>query len=231
MWSDLELPPPEAQGYGYSIDAGLVRTTFDTAKPRQGRKHTSNKRTFTAEVKLRQAQLKIAINFLETYGYTWFSIELLSGEYSDAPVSPHCVRLAEAYTITAIGADLYSLQMVLEQLVETTITYTTTLYPLDAYERVLFGIPDPDSSWVDMDVMHLVREEIAFLTPAPADFSADLDQINWNSETAEPESLSFTTPDPADFDSTFIASNIGAQSPEPEAIALSLPAKITGKLQ
>lgn len=115
-WSDLGLPYLESPGYGYSVGAALLRTPFTTAHPRQRRKHTKSRKTFAAHVLLTQAQLGVATEFLETYGFTWFTIDLLSGEGNPSgEVLPHSVRLREAYSVSAAGYDLYRVELTLEQ--------------------------------------------------------------------------------------------------------------------
>lgn len=145
-WNDLGLPNPEIVGYGYSVDAGLIRTPFATANPRQSRRYTKSARTFTAQVLVSQSQLKLATNFLEASGFTWFSIDLLSGHWQDGIVSSHCVRLSEDYSVSAVGADYYRVQMLLEQLVERSVIVTTWLYNITLVEPIFSGLVLPPSA-------------------------------------------------------------------------------------
>ncbi len=115
-WSDLGFPYPQAPGYSYSIDAGLVKTAFLSANPRQSRRHQTNKRSFTLEVFVTQEQLNSVTAFLIADGFSWFSMDLLSGQLDGDPVSLHLVRLAESFQVSAVGMDYYKIQMQLEQI-------------------------------------------------------------------------------------------------------------------
>jgi hypothetical protein len=112
-WSDLGLPAPNVEGYGYSIDAGIMRTPFATAHPRQIRRHTRNQRTFSTSVMLTQAQLSVATEFLEADGFAGFTIGLICGR-SQTVVTDLDVRVSDNYTVDAVGLNLYKLSMSLQ---------------------------------------------------------------------------------------------------------------------
>jgi hypothetical protein len=230
-WSDLDLPLPEVSGYGYTHDSGVLRTSFVTAHPRQARTYQTNRRTFSAEVQVTQAQLKVATDFLEVYGFTWFSIELLSGQYFSEPVSTQCVRLSADYSVSAVGYDLYKLQMSLEQLVEVSTIYTSMLYPFNLEEAAALTLPEaPEDFELGMPINTL--EQVAFIAPDAAEFLFDLDTVNWNELTKSPEEFGFTLPDvDTDFTLELDVSKENLLTTTPEAVELALPAKITGKLE
>lgn len=136
-WSNLGLPHPEAAGYGYTIDAGLLRTPFASAHPRQKRQHVGDKRTFTVSVLLTQPQVRTAVAFLEAEGFTWFAIDLLSGQSDAEIIASHCVRVIDNFTISAVGNGHYRLEMTLEQLVERSVIVTTTLYNAEVWDGLM----------------------------------------------------------------------------------------------
>lgn len=110
-WSDLDLPIAERGGYSIFVDQGLLRTPFKTAKPRQTRRWSSTRHTFSLTFLLTQAELQAARAFLDTDGYTWFTIDLLSS-YGD--VVPHNARLIEDYNVTTVGSDTHKLTYTVE---------------------------------------------------------------------------------------------------------------------
>jgi hypothetical protein len=114
-WSDLGLPYPEAPGYSYVVDPGLQRTPFAAAAPRQSRQFAQAKKTFTLNFLLSVAQLKIATNFLEQYGFQSFSIELLSGAAEDL-VRSHNVKLIKDFSVSALAYNTYRLSADVESL-------------------------------------------------------------------------------------------------------------------
>jgi len=200
-WESLGLPAFEAPGYGYTVDAGIVRTPFDTAHPRQTRRHSTNKRTFTATCQLSQAQLKLATNFLETYGFSWFSLDLLSGQIDGSPVSAHCVRLSTDYTVKALGNGWFELTAELEQLVERSILVTSELYPLEVTESA--GVTPPDPSSFSSVSYSTAFSDAAGVTP-PAPFVSTIVQtVFWSyiySDSGAPrtdaDAATITPPDP-----------------------------------
>jgi len=136
-WSNLGLPTPEVAGYGYTIDAGILRTPFASSHQRQRRQHTTNKRTFTVSVLLTQSQVRTATAFLETSGFSWFSMDLLSGHRDAEVIASHCVKVVNNFTLSAVGANYYRLEMTLEQLVERSVIVTTMLYSVDVLDGLM----------------------------------------------------------------------------------------------
>jgi hypothetical protein len=69
-------------------------------------------------VELNQAELKAATDFLEADGFSAFTLDLLSGLDETDPVSEHSVRLIDNYSVSAMGYNLYKVEMVLEGMPE-----------------------------------------------------------------------------------------------------------------
>lgn len=118
-WTDYGLPIVEAPGYGYSTAAGLMRTPFEVPQPNQKRANDLNVRQFNVSVNLTQAQLANAWAAIHAFGFTWFTIDLISGYADDKAVpgvvpSEHTVRIIGDCHFTAIGWDLYKMDIPLE---------------------------------------------------------------------------------------------------------------------
>lgn len=138
----LGLPYPEANGYAYTVASGVARTSFDAARPRQKPLNSLNLRTFTLSVLLRQSQLGVAERFLGSYGGTWFTIPVLGGAES-LPIIDMRVRLTGSFSVSAVGYDLYRMELPLES---RKIPYS---WVLSEYE----------SGWVDSTAMRVVGNE------------------------------------------------------------------------
>jgi len=73
------LPAPDRSGYQYSIGFGLVRTPFEGGYTRQRRTSFAMPGAFAMEFRMNTKQLGLLQVFLDTYGYGWFSMDLVSG--------------------------------------------------------------------------------------------------------------------------------------------------------
>lgn len=110
-WSVAGLPAFQVSGYGYTVDAGLVRTAFATSQPSQTRMHRLNRHQYTVEVLLTQSQLVVAETFLKAQGVGTFTVDAVSG----GPYAEQQVRLMNGWSVTAVGVNSYRLRLVLEQ--------------------------------------------------------------------------------------------------------------------
>lgn len=109
-WATLGLPTPQVDGYGYTIDAGIERSSMETAHPRQYRKYRTNRRTFTVAFVLDQAQLALAETFFGEVGYSWFPLTLIAGD----GIGEYCVRCTSDYAVAPLMANLFSAKVTLE---------------------------------------------------------------------------------------------------------------------
>ena len=108
-WTALGLPGPEVNNFGYTIAAGLLRTKFDTAHPRQVRLNTRNIKTFTLTFLLNTEQVKIAETFIEQGGYSWFGMPL---NPSGGPEIT--IRVTGDYKVSSRGLGLHALDLTVE---------------------------------------------------------------------------------------------------------------------
>lgn len=113
-WSDLGLPALQAPGYGYAVEASLIRTPFGTEHPNQARVNRLNRKEFTAEVLLTQHELNIAEAFIEEHGYDWFTVGVLTGRPSGTAYVDLNVRLMDSYQVSTVGYNTYRLAIKLE---------------------------------------------------------------------------------------------------------------------
>lgn len=110
-WEALGLPAPQASDYGYDVDTGLQRTPFETAQPRQRKRHTAWNRTFTLSFLLSQAELQIAEAALKADGYSWFQMKLVS---RGGVLVDHLVRLIEPWSVSAFSPEFFTLSLQVE---------------------------------------------------------------------------------------------------------------------
>lgn len=111
-WSDQGLPLPQRSGYGYSADPGMMRTSFPTAHPRQKLGWKNTRKIFGCNFLLTHAELKVAESFIQSSGFSWFTISLYSGTSTD--LIDHTVRFTEEPKISLLGKGYYSLAASLE---------------------------------------------------------------------------------------------------------------------
>ena len=118
-WSVYALPPVQDDGYGYTVAANVMRTPFETPRPNQKRGDTLNIRQFNAHVLLTHTELMAAEAFTETRGFSWFSMDLISGYAEDTLLpgsypSIHSVRMIREPRISELGKGRYRMDMMLE---------------------------------------------------------------------------------------------------------------------
>lgn len=104
-WSDLGLPMANAKGYAYSSKTNFKRSIYESPLPDQAQFNKSWMKTFTISWDLTLEELHIAETYLLDVGYSWFTVELVSGETPyNRPWSTHTIRLISNYNITPLGA-------------------------------------------------------------------------------------------------------------------------------
>lgn len=109
-WTDLGLPLPNANGYGYTRDAALLRIPFDCAMPDQGQRNTNWRKTFNVSWNLTLEQLNLACQYLLSVGFSWFDLELVSNETPiNENISIHQIRLTSNYNIKPLGGIYFQL--------------------------------------------------------------------------------------------------------------------------
>jgi hypothetical protein len=73
------LPGPDRDGYQYAIEFGLIRTGMQGGYVRQRRTVWGMPGSFSMSFRMNTAQLGILQKFLQTVGYSWFAMDLVSG--------------------------------------------------------------------------------------------------------------------------------------------------------
>jgi hypothetical protein len=149
-WADHDLPSFQTSGYRYSINAGLIRTPFETAQPRQRRVFATNAHEFSVSVWVTQAQLTVAEWFLKSYGYNWFEANLTDDLGSN---TPHLVRCTGDYSVSVKGYDTYEIQMELEtytEVQELSSYATSRLYPIHFMDEMTATPPNWPKSILEM---------------------------------------------------------------------------------
>jgi hypothetical protein len=78
LWP-VTLPPPDRDGYSYSLDFGLLRTPFEGGYIRQRRTAFGMPGFYALTFRMNTAHLGILQKFLDEHGYAWFAMDLVSG--------------------------------------------------------------------------------------------------------------------------------------------------------
>lgn len=93
-WASYGLPPPNVSGFGYSIDAGVVRTVFDSGVVRQRRRRPRGRRVYPLAWTLDLASLQTLELFIAAYGHAWFTLPTPAGDLTLRIIGPLAVRAA-----------------------------------------------------------------------------------------------------------------------------------------
>ena len=156
-WTDLGLPLPNANGYGYTRDAALLRIPFDCAMPDQDQRNANWRKTFNISWNLSLEQLNLACQYLLSVGFSWFDLELVSNETPiNENISIHQIRLTSNYNIKPLGGIYFQLSANVESRVIGTscanITCDTvtnfddpicdyvTVYPVQVFKSNLYAM-------------------------------------------------------------------------------------------
>ena len=114
-WSDLGLPCPTVEQYGYELDAGLVRTKMDSGYTMQRRKYTTQPTIFTLRWLVDGAELQSVSNAINTIGYSWFTMGLITGTNGSSVPTDHTVRMVSEMAVAPTGKNAYSVTIKAEQ--------------------------------------------------------------------------------------------------------------------
>jgi hypothetical protein len=115
--SSPAIPTAQIDSYSFEEDYGFIRTPFENALFRQSQKYSNRPRRFNVTWRAKTlAELAETESWLNTYGYTWSSVELLSGETGRAwyPTT-HTVRVISDPTVTLVGPTVADVSVVFEQ--------------------------------------------------------------------------------------------------------------------
>jgi hypothetical protein len=149
-WSEYGLPPLLEGGYSYSINAGIIRTPFETARPRQRRLFATNQHTYKVSAEVTQEQLTTAEWFLTSFGFSWFELALTDAQ---GKAATRLVRAISDYSVAVKGHDLYVISFDLESFVETqetSIFAFSWLYPLPGDDDMTATPPNWPKSILEM---------------------------------------------------------------------------------
>lgn len=117
-WDTYGLPCPSTP-YQYEVDSGLIRTKYDDGYARQRRKYSFRPHTFGLTFDVSAGTLQTLSEFVNTYGYTWFYMPLVSGMAGVPRLVDHLVRVISNLQVNYQGYDLYR------------VTFTAECYTID----------------------------------------------------------------------------------------------------
>jgi hypothetical protein len=113
-WSRLGLPLPNWDGYGYRVDAGLIRTPMDSGHVRQRRRWTHRPHTFSLTWRVRADELQVISEVLDQHGYSGLWIPLVTGLYGLREPLPHLVRVISDIEVRAGSGLLFDVSAQVE---------------------------------------------------------------------------------------------------------------------
>jgi hypothetical protein len=114
-WEAHELPAPRITGYTMSKDAGLVRTKFFAGNTRQRRRWPDGAETIAASFNITVDKLFVMEEFVNTQGYSWFTMGLVALTNVSSAVEVHTVRIKEDPRVGEVYGDNVTVSLVLEK--------------------------------------------------------------------------------------------------------------------
>jgi hypothetical protein len=115
-WSDYHLPCPSISSFDYEIDAGLLRTQFESGAVRQRRRYkhrpTSYALTWSG---LTTSQVQAVEIFAQEQGYNWFYAPLITGQVGRWKVLPHLIRFSSNLSVSLQKKDRWLVTVSAEQ--------------------------------------------------------------------------------------------------------------------
>ena len=104
----IELPSPTIQGYGFEIDAGLLRTPMDSGTVRQRRRWKNNWHTFQLRWVVTVPQLHTLMAAIDDHGYTTGIEQRIITEAESAPTcTPYRIRIASNPQVQALQKNVW----------------------------------------------------------------------------------------------------------------------------
>jgi hypothetical protein len=94
-WEIQGLPPPRMTGYEYHRDAGLTRAQWLSGVTRQRRRWLDGRRIATVAVELDTSLLNAFETNLNSFGYDWFNLPMVTGDNTDNLAKLHLVRVID----------------------------------------------------------------------------------------------------------------------------------------
>jgi hypothetical protein len=93
-WVDYDLPCPSILAFDYEIDAGVVRTAYDSGHHRQRRRYKHRPTYYEITWSgLTTVQLKAWEEFAQSFGTDWFYTPLVTAQVGRWHVMDHLVRM------------------------------------------------------------------------------------------------------------------------------------------
>ena len=112
---DYGIPLPAISSFGYTSDAGIIRTEFENGQTRQRRRHTTQRKTYSLTWRLSTEWLHWWEQFAQHYGYKWHFLPLVTGQCADWFPLEHPIRYISDYSVELVGVDVWEVSVEAEQ--------------------------------------------------------------------------------------------------------------------
>lgn len=93
-WETYGVPCPSVDGFDYEVDAGLIRTPFDSGHNRQRRRYTHRPTTYSLNWRVNQSQLFALEQLVMEKGYDWLYVPMVTGQVPVWMATDHLIRFA-----------------------------------------------------------------------------------------------------------------------------------------
>jgi hypothetical protein len=114
-WEDRGVTCPAIEGFGYEVDAGLLRTPIASAYARQRRRYTSRPTGYQLTWRLDTGQLNALEALVQSDGYKWIYVPAVTGQVDDWMAVDHLIRFTSNLQVRCDAEDSWTATIQAEQ--------------------------------------------------------------------------------------------------------------------
>ena len=114
-WADYGVPAPSISSFSYEVDAGLLRTSFDSGYVRQRRRYTHRPTTYDLTWRVRTPQLHAVENLIQERGYDWLYVPMVTGQVPKWMAVDHLIRMTSNLQVSLVEKDIWEATITAEQ--------------------------------------------------------------------------------------------------------------------
>ena len=114
-WETYGVPCPAIADFAYEVDAGLLRTPMESGHARQRRRYTSRPTSYQMTWRVTTAQLHALEDLIESRGYSWIYVPLITGQVPKWMAVDHLIRFTSNLQVQLEQKDLWTASIQAEQ--------------------------------------------------------------------------------------------------------------------
>ena len=114
-WASYGVPAPSISNFSYEVDAGLLRTPFESGYVRQRRRYTHRPTTYDLTWRVTTGGLHAVETLINERGYDWLYVPLVTGQVPKWMAVDHLIRMISNLQVSLIEKDLWEATITAEQ--------------------------------------------------------------------------------------------------------------------